>query len=63
MASNSLFSSTGPLICWGELSSVCVCVSYIMLCNSGIKLVLEDGRSLELGAVEPAMGLLINTST
>ena len=40
-----------------------VCVSYIMLCSSGMKLVLEAGRSLELEAVEPAMGLLITTPT
>lgn len=69
MASNSLFSSPSPMLYWGETPSlclfacVCVCVSYIMLCSSGIKLILEAGRSLELEGAEPAMGLLITTPT
>lgn len=65
MASNSLFSSTSPLLCWGESPVQCVCVyvwvTYIMPCISGMKLVLGAGRSLELEVVDPAMGLLMTT--
>ena len=65
MASNSLFSSSSPILYWGEFPCVCLCVCvclcgvcpHIMLCSSGMKLVLETGRSFEL----EAMGLLITT--
>lgn len=61
MASNSLFSNSSPMLYWGELS-LCLCVSHIMLWSSGMKLVLDTERSLELEeAMEPAMGLLITT--
>jgi len=50
------------MLYWGEIF-FCVRVSYIMLCSSGIKLVLEAGRSLELEAADPAIGLLITTHT
>lgn len=41
--------------CAGVSPPLCVSVSYIMLCSSGMKLVRETGRSLEPEVEEPAM--------
>lgn len=48
-------SAVAAHCCAGVSPPLCVSVSYIMLCSSGMKVVRETGRSLEPEVEEPAM--------